>query len=161
MLCHNISPSVLDINDIHARHTICQGRWTYRNIGGYWECTSCCKTNMAAVSPDEPTFEQSLVVFSRSRTLSNSIMVLCSARISSSYQPSCAIAYCYTGILRYFICTSGVAAIFDLLVTATPERVQISPTMLLDPENVGVAFRTSSLSCIEVEILRYFIRTSG
>ena len=33
--------------------------------------------------------------------------------------------------------------------------------MLLDPENVGVAFGISSLSGIEAEILRYFICTSG
>ena len=36
------------------------------------------------------------------------------------------------------------------------ESFHISPAVLLDPENVGVAFGVVLLSCIEVEIMRYF-----
>ena len=54
-----------------------------------------------------------------------------------------------------------MAAIFDLPVTAMLERVHISRAMLLDPENVGIAFGISSLSSIKAETLRYFICTSG
>ena len=54
-----------------------------------------------------------------------------------------------------------MAAIFDISVTATSERVHISPAVLLDPENVGVVLVISSLSSIEAEILRYFTSTSG
>ena len=52
-----------------------------------------------------------------------------------------------------------MAAIFDLPVAATSERFHISPVVLLDPENVGVAFGISLLSNIETEILRHFICT--
>ena len=62
-------------------------------------------------------------------------------------------------ILRYFLCTSSIGGIFDLLVTRMSESVPTSPAALLDPENV--AFGISSLSSIETEILRYFICTSG
>ena len=41
------------------------------------------------------------------------------------------------------------------------ESINTSPAVLLDPENVGVAFGVSLLSCLEAEILRYFICTSG
>ena len=54
-----------------------------------------------------------------------------------------------------------MADIFDLSVTATSERVHISPSVLLDPENVGIDFGISSLSSTEAEILRYFTSTSG
>ena len=54
-----------------------------------------------------------------------------------------------------------MAAIFDLPVTATSERIHISPVVLLDPENMGVASGIPSLSNVEAEMLRYFIRTSG
>ena len=53
-----------------------------------------------------------------------------------------------------------MAAIFDLPVTATSERVHIGSAALLDPENVGVAFGISSLSSIEADILRYIVCTS-
>ena len=52
-------------------------------------------------------------------------------------------------ILRYFICTS-MAAIFNLPLTPMAESVHISPTELLDPENVGLAFRILLLSSIGV-----------
>ena len=45
-----------------------------------------------------------------------------------------------------------MAAIFDLSVTRMLESVHTSPAVLLDPENVGVAFGISLLSCIEAEI---------
>ena len=54
-----------------------------------------------------------------------------------------------------------MATIFDLPVTATSERVHISPAVLLDPENVGVAFGISSPSSVEADILRYFVHTSS
>ena len=54
-----------------------------------------------------------------------------------------------------------MAAIFHLPLTSTSESVHSSPTELLDPENVDVAFGISLLSCIEAEILRYFICTCG
>jgi hypothetical protein len=50
---------------------------------------------------------------------------------------------------------------FDLPVTPTSKRYRISPTVLLEQKNVGVAFRISLLSYIEAEILRHFICTSG
>ena len=56
---------------------------------------------------------------------------------------------------------SVIAAIFGLPLTPMSESVYTSPTVLLDPENVGVAFRISLLSSIEAEISRYFICTSG
>ena len=54
-----------------------------------------------------------------------------------------------------------MAAIFDLPVTAISESVLISPAVLLDPENVSLAFGISLLSCIEAEIMRYVTSTSG
>ena len=54
-----------------------------------------------------------------------------------------------------------MAAFFDLSVTHISESVNTSPAVLLDPENVGVAFGISLLSCIEAEILRYSICASG
>ena len=54
-----------------------------------------------------------------------------------------------------------MVAIFDLSVTRMSGSVHTSPAVLLDPENVGVAFGISLPSCIEAEILRYFICTSG
>ena len=54
-----------------------------------------------------------------------------------------------------------MAAIFDLPVTATSERVHVSPAVLLNPETVGVAFEISSLFSIEAEILRHFACISG
>jgi len=41
------------------------------------------------------------------------------------------------------------------------ESVHNSSTVLLDPENVDVAFGISLNSCIEADILRCFISTSG
>ena len=41
------------------------------------------------------------------------------------------------------------------------ESIRTSHAVMLDPENVGVAFEISLLSCIAAEILRYFICTSG
>ena len=54
-----------------------------------------------------------------------------------------------------------MAAIFDLPLTPMLDSVHTSPTELLDPENVGVAFEISLLFSIEAEILRRFISTSG
>ena len=54
-----------------------------------------------------------------------------------------------------------MAAILDLSLTPMSESVQISLAVLLDPENVGLAFGISLLSFIEAEILRCFIYTSG
>ena len=54
-----------------------------------------------------------------------------------------------------------MAAIFDLPVTATLERVHPSPAVLLDPESVSVAFGITLISSIEAAILRYFTSTSG
>ena len=54
-----------------------------------------------------------------------------------------------------------MAANFILPATLMSESVSTSPTGLLDPENVGVAFGVSLLYSIEAEILRYFICTSG
>ena len=54
-----------------------------------------------------------------------------------------------------------MAAIFDLPVTQMLESVQTSPAAFLDPDNVGVAFRTLLLSCTEDEIIRYFTSTAG
>ena len=45
-----------------------------------------------------------------------------------------------------------MAAIFDLTLTPMSERVYTSPTELLDPDDVGVAFGISSLSNIAAEI---------
>ena len=52
-------------------------------------------------------------------------------------------------------------AIFDLPLTLMPESVHTSSVVLADLENVGVAFAISLLSCVEAEILRYFISTSS
>ena len=54
-----------------------------------------------------------------------------------------------------------MAAIFDLLVIATSERVHINHAVLLDPENVDVVCGISLLSSIAAEIVRYFVCTSG
>ena len=54
-----------------------------------------------------------------------------------------------------------MAAIFDLLDAPMSESVLPSSVVLADLENVGVAFGISLLSYIKVEILRYFISTSG
>ena len=54
-----------------------------------------------------------------------------------------------------------MAAICDLPVTRMSKSVHTSPAVLLDPENVGVVFGISLLSCLEAEIVRYFICTSG
>ena len=64
----------------------------------------------------------------------------------------------YTALHMYF---RLMAAIFDLSLTPMSESVHTSPTELLDPETVDVAFGISLLSSIEAEILRYFICTSG
>ena len=45
-----------------------------------------------------------------------------------------------------------MAAIFDLPVTPTSESIHNSFTVLLDPENVGVAFGISLLSYTQAEI---------
>ena len=45
-----------------------------------------------------------------------------------------------------------MAAIFDLPVTPTKESIYNSSTVLLDPENVGVAAGISLLSHIQAEI---------
>ena len=66
---------------------------------------------------------------------------------------------CNSLTLSYVL--SVMAAIFNLPVTATSERVHISPAVLLNPENEGVAFGILSLIGIEAEILRYFICTSS
>ena len=50
-----------------------------------------------------------------------------------------------------------MAAIFNLPLTPMSESVHISPVVLLDTENVGVAFGISLLTCIEAEIMRYSI----
>ena len=49
-----------------------------------------------------------------------------------------------------------MAAIFDLPLTPRSERVQTSPTELLDPENMAVTFGISLITCIEVEIFALF-----
>ena len=41
------------------------------------------------------------------------------------------------------------------------ESVDISSTELLDPENVGVTFGISLISCVDTEIMRCFISASG
>ena len=45
-----------------------------------------------------------------------------------------------------------MATIFDLPVTPTSERIQTSYIVLLDPENVGVAFGILLLSCLKAVI---------
>ena len=45
-----------------------------------------------------------------------------------------------------------MTAIFDLLVIPTSEIIYISPSVLLNTENVGVAVGISLLSCIQAEI---------
>ena len=54
-----------------------------------------------------------------------------------------------------------MAVICDLSVARMSDSVHTSPAVLPDPQNVGVAFGISLLPCTEVEILRYFIYTSG
>ena len=51
--------------------------------------------------------------------------------------------------------------ISDLSVTSMLQSVHISSAVLADLENASVAFGTSLLSCLEAEILRFTIRTSG
>ena len=51
-----------------------------------------------------------------------------------------------------------MAAIFDLPVTATSERVHISSAALLGPENVGIASWISSLSIIELLLFHIYFR---
>ena len=50
-----------------------------------------------------------------------------------------------------------MAAIFDLPLTSISDSVHTSPAELLDPENVGVAFKISLLPSVEAEKLRCFI----
>ena len=45
-----------------------------------------------------------------------------------------------------------MAAIFDFPVALTSENIHNNPTVLLDPENMGVAAGISLLSYIEAEI---------
>ena len=45
-----------------------------------------------------------------------------------------------------------MAAIFNLPLTPTSESVHIIPAVLLDRENVGVAFEVSLLSYVRAEI---------
>ena len=45
-----------------------------------------------------------------------------------------------------------MAAIFDFQVTLTLESINNSPTVLVDPENVGVAVGISLLSHLQAEI---------
>jgi hypothetical protein len=45
-----------------------------------------------------------------------------------------------------------MAAIFDVQVTPTSESIYSSPTVLVDPENVGVAAEISLLSHTQAEI---------
>ena len=56
-----------------------------------------------------------------------------------------------------------MAAIFDLPLTPLSDIGvhTYSPTELMDPENVDVAFGISLISCIDAEILRCFISSSG
>ena len=54
-----------------------------------------------------------------------------------------------------------MTTISDLSVTPMSQSVYISSAVLADLENAGVAFGTSLLSCLEVQILRFTIRTSG
>ena len=45
-----------------------------------------------------------------------------------------------------------MAAIFDFQITLTSESIYSSPTVLVDPENVGVAVEIPLLSHIQAEI---------
>jgi len=54
-----------------------------------------------------------------------------------------------------------LAAILDLRLPPTATSIDISSIVFLDLENVGVAVGIAVLSCIEAEILRYFLSTSG
>ena len=45
-----------------------------------------------------------------------------------------------------------MAAIFDVSVTRMSDSVHTISAVLLDPEDVGLAFGISLLSCIEAEI---------
>ena len=64
------------------------------------------------------------------------------------------LSYIGAEILRYSYVLPVMVAIFDSQLSAMSESVQNSLAVLLDPENVGVAFGISLLSCIEAEILR-------
>ena len=52
-------------------------------------------------------------------------------------------------------------AIFNLPLTLMSESVYTKLAVLADLDNVGVAPEISLLSCMEAEILKYFIVTSG
>jgi len=54
-----------------------------------------------------------------------------------------------------------MAAILDLRLPPLAHSIDIGPIVFLDFENVGVAVGIAVLSCIEAEILRYFLSTSG
>ena len=54
-----------------------------------------------------------------------------------------------------------MATIFDLPLTPMSASFHTSPTVVLYPQNVGIAFGISLLSSIEAQILRYFICTFG
>ena len=54
--------------------------------------------------------------------------------------------------MQWYMHLRFMAIIFDLLVTSTSERIHTSPAMLLDPENVRVAFGISLISCLQAEI---------
>ena len=86
-------------------------------------------------------------------------MVLCSARTSKPVVMCNSLPLHGNCVILYVL--PVIAVIFDLPITSTSERVHNRPAVLLDPENVGVAFGMSLQSSIEDEILRYFIRTSG
>ena len=55
------------------------------------------------------------------------------------------------------------AAMFDQPVALTSNNIHKSPTVLLDPENVGVAAGISSLSYIQTEIydIAYVLPVNG
>ena len=56
-----------------------------------------------------------------------------------------------------------MVAIFDLLVTPTSKSIYSNSTVLLDPENVGVAAGISLLSCIQTELydIAYVLPVNG
>ena len=54
-----------------------------------------------------------------------------------------------------------MAANFRLPLTPTSGRIHTSFAVLLDLENVGVAFEIPLQSCKEAEIMRFFTTTSG
>ena len=66
--------------------------------------------------------------------------------------------------LRYWVSSNvlpAMAVMSDLPLTLMSESVLTIPAVLLDPQNVCVAFGISLLPCIEAEILRFFTSTSG